>query len=241
MKTLSIIMPVYNEAKNLKIIIPKVLKADVGGLERELIIAEGGSTDGSDKIVDEFKKNKSVSVYHMKKYCGKGFKVRYGIRKAKGDIILIQDADLEYDVNDYKELLEPIIKGKTEFVLGSRHLGAGTWKTRKFAREPIKGFIVNLCARGLDVIFNMLNSVWLTDPQTMYKVFTKDSIKGIEFNADHFDFDWEIVTKLIKKGYKPLEIPINYKSRSTSEGKKIKFIKDGFRNLWSIMRYRFFD
>ena len=239
MKKLSIIMPVYNEAENLGLIVPKVMKASIGRLERELIIVEGGSTDGSDKIVDKFRKSK-VSVYHVKEK-GKGYKVRYGIKKAKGDIILIQDADLEYDVRDYKELIEPIIRRKTKFVLGSRHLGAGTWKTRRFSKEPVKGFIVNLCARGLDTVFNILNFTWLTDPQTMYKVFTKKSIKGINFKSNYFDWDWEIVTKLIKKGNKPLEIPVNYKSRSTSEGKKIRFIKDGFRNLFSILRYRFFD
>lgn len=239
MRKLSIIMPVYNEVKNLPIIIPKVLNADICGLEKELIIVEGGSTDGSDRIVDEFQDKKNIFSYHINRYCGKGYKVRYGLNKATGDIILIQDADLEYSTDDYKDLLQPIFDKKTQFVLGSRHLGAGTWKIRKFTDAPIKGPLTNFCAVGLNTLFNLLNKVYLTDPQTMFKVFTRESIKDIKFTAKHFDFDWEIVTKLIKKGYKPLEVPVSYNGRSYKEGKKLVIRKDGFRNLWSIFKYKF--
>lgn len=241
MKKLSIIMPVYNEAKNLPLIVPKVLKADIGNLKKELIIIEGNSTDGSDKIVDKLNNNKNIFCYHVKRECGKGYKVRQGIKKATGDIILIQDADLEYNPKEYKELIQPIINRKTEFVLGSRHLGSGTWKIRKFDDAPFWGPLINIGAVGLNTIFNILNSVWLTDPQTMFKVFTKNSIKDISFNANYFDFDWELVTKLIKSGHKPIELPITYIGRSRSEGKKIVLRKDAFRNLWAIIKYKFFN
>ncbi len=238
---LSIIMTVYNEHNTIEQLLKKVEQVRIKGIKKEIIIVESNSTDGSREIVKKYDKKKGIKTIYEDKPQGKGHAVKEGIKNSTGDIILIQDADLEYDVNDYKELLQPILKGKTQFVLGSRHLNIGSWKIRKFSKEPIKGFVVNICARGLDIIFNILNFVWLTDPQTMYKVFTRSSIKGIKFKANHFDWDWEIVTKLIKRGYKPIEIPVNYKSRSTAEGKKIKFIKDGFRNLWSIIRYRFSD
>lgn len=235
---LSIIMPVYNEEKTLLDVVKKVVSVSLP-IERELIIVEGGSTDNTKKIMDNTKFPSFVRIYHINKSCGKGYKVRFGIKQSKGDIILIQDADLEYDPADYAKLIKPILDKKKDFVLGSRHLGKETWRIRAFKSQPIKSRVTNVGAKFLDTVFNIINRQKLTDPQTMYKVFRKKCLDGINLKSNFFDLDWEIVIRLIQKGYLPLELPVTYNSRSSKEGKKIKLIKDGFRNLFAILRFSF--
>jgi len=238
-RKLSIILPVYNEKDSFPIIMDRLLKKQLHNLDKEIIIIESNSKDGTRKVVENYRGISNVKIIYEDKPQGKGHAVRNGFLYATGDIILIQDADLEYDIDDYDILLDPIIKEEQKFVLGSRHLGANCWKIRQFEKNRIIGFVMNLGHQLFTAFFNVLYWQRLKDPTTMYKVFKKDCIDGIDFECNRFDLDWEIVAKLVRKGYIPLEIPINYKSRSFSEGKKIKFFRDPITWIIAIIKYRF--
>ena len=140
---------------------------------------------------------------------GKGRAVRTGLAAATGDIIMIQDADLEYNLNDYEVLLAPIIAGRQTFVLGARH-GSGGWAIRKFTDQPVHAFILNLAHWSFTLLINLSLGIWLRDPFTMYKVFRRDCLEGLTFTCNRFDFDWELLMKLIRKGHRPIEIPVTY-------------------------------
>jgi glycosyltransferase involved in cell wall biosynthesis len=235
---LSIIIPVYNEKTSFPIIIEKVLDKKLERIDKEIIIIESNSTDGTREIVKKYEGIDGVKIIYEDKPRGKGHALRNGFLCATGDIILIQDADLEYDINDYDSLLEPIIENEVNFVLGSRHLGANCWKIRQFEKKPIIGFVMNSAHQFFTKMFNTLYGQNIKDPTTMYKVFKKECIEGIKLECNRFDLDWEIVAKLVRRGYIPLEIPINYKSRSFSEGKKIRFFRDPLTWILAIIKYR---
>lgn len=238
---LSIVMPVYNEARTFDTILKRVKAAKLPrGMRREIIVVEAASTDGTPAIIDKHKRDAGVRIFHLKTYCGKGTKLAYGFKQARGDIIIVQDADLEYDPSDYLKLLAPIVAGKATFVLGSRHLGKQHWQIRKFhGKDWVIAHIMNIGAKSIDTFFNTLYRVHLTDPQTMYKVFRRECLKGIEFKEDGFYMDFEMVIKLIKNGHKPIELPIKYDSRGFSEGKKVNVIKTGIMDIWVMLKYRF--
>ena len=236
---LSIIIPVYNEAATFEKLMEKVLAVKIPKITKEIIIVESNSIDGTNKLVQQYEKK--CKVLYQEKAMGKGNALKRGFQHATGDIILIQDADLEYNPHEYPQLIEPIVAGKTAFVLGSRPLGKESWSIRKYAGYFFYARLLNIGGLAYNFLFNFLYNVWLTDPSTMYKVFKKECIKDITFKCNYFDLDWEIVAKLIKKGYIPLEVPISYTSRSLQEGKKIKFLRDGFLVFWAIFRFRFFD
>jgi glycosyltransferase involved in cell wall biosynthesis len=238
---LSIIMPVYNEEKYIDQIINRVDAIDIGNLEKEIIIIESNSIDGTRDLIKKYENKKGYKIIYEDRAEGKGCAVRKGLKTATGDLILIQDADLEYNPNDYPELLKPLLEGRGKFVLGSRYLGNKRIFIRKFKGAPIKAFYINIGAKFLDTIFNILYGVRITDPQTMYKVFKKECLEGIEFKSNYFDLDWEMVGKFVRKGYVPLEIPISYKSRDIYQGKKIRLRRDALKNLWAIIKYRFKD
>jgi glycosyltransferase involved in cell wall biosynthesis len=238
MKLLSIIVPVYNEISTAKLALDAIIAKEIPGLSTEVIIIESNSSDGTRDVILTYKDNPKVKLILESKPLGKGHAVREGLRYAKGDIILIQDADLEYDINDYDVLVAPIIAGRQAFVLGSRH-GEGGLAIRKFADQPIHGAILNTAHWVFTLLINVSLGIWLKDPFTMYKVFKRDCIKDLTFECNRFDFDWELLIKLVRKGYKPIEIPITYNSRSFTEGKKIRMWSDPVTWIKALIKYRF--
>jgi hypothetical protein len=151
---------------------------------------------------------------------------------------MIQDADLEYDFEDYHSLVDPILRGREPFILGSRHGGRNHWKLRRFTK-PFVTKLYNLAHVLVTAYINILFGLRLRDPQTMFKVFRRDCIEGIEFTGNYFNFDYELLLKIVRKGYRPTEIPVNYRSRSHAEGKKIRMWRDAPLGLWTITKLRF--
>jgi glycosyltransferase involved in cell wall biosynthesis len=240
----SIIIAVYNEAGTVGTLLERAWAQPLPqAAAREIIIVESNSTDGSREIVAEFAARHSgegssrIKVIHQDRPYGKGHAVRQGLAAASGDILLIQDADLEYDVADYPALLRPIVEGRTAFVLGSRHAGPNHWEIRQFARNSLLATLLNMGGIVFRVLFNALFNCRLTDPTTMYKVFRAECLEGLSFTCNRFDFDFELLGKLIRAGFTPLEVPVSYKSRGFDEGKKIRIVRDGVRGVFAILRF----
>jgi hypothetical protein len=236
---LSVIMPVFNEAATFRQTFDRVASTEVAGVAREIVIVESNSTDGSRELVRGVEHVPGVKVLYEEKPRGKGHAVRAGIGAATGDIILIQDADDEYDVADYDVVLEPLLELKATFVLGSRHLGGRTWKIREFSSFRSLALTMNLAHEAFTALTNTLYDTDMRDPTTMYKAFYRAAYEGIDFKRDRFDFDFELVCKLIRRGHVPLEVPVNYKSRSYAEGKKVRFFRDPLTWLSTIVSSRF--
>jgi hypothetical protein len=238
--SVSIIMPVFNEkstfAKTFELVYAKRLE----GIEKEIIIVESNSTDGTREDVLAVQHRPGVRVLLQERPRGKGFAVRAGLEMAKGDFIIIQDADLEYDVEDYDLLLEPLVSHRAAFVLGVRHGedGAG-WKMRRFNDQPLLSHVLNFAHVFFTGMFNLVYGQRVKDPFTMYKVFRRDCISGLTFEANRFDFDWEIMAKIVRRGYRPVEIPVNYVSRSFAEGKKVSFFLDPLTWIRACIKFRF--
>jgi glycosyltransferase involved in cell wall biosynthesis len=241
----SIIIAVYNEAPTVAALLDRVWMQPLPGATKEIIVVESNSTDGSREIVEQFlarheaQSSPRIEVIYQDGPRGKGNAIRQGISAASGDILLIQDADLEYEVSDYPELLAPIIAGRAAFVLGSRHLGAGRWKIRRFAHHSLKAAFMNFGGMLFHGLFNLLFSTRLTDPTSMYKVFRADCLEGLQFSCDRFDFDFELLGKLIRSGFIPLEIPVSYTSRGFEQGKKIRIFRDPWTWVAAILKCRF--
>ena len=236
--TLSVIVPIYNEAATVRQSLDAILAKTVPGWTLQIIMVESNSTDGTRSIVQTYDAHPRVKLILEDRPRGKGHAVRAGLAHATGDVILIQDADLEYDLDDYDILLAPLAAGRQEFVLGSRH-GEGGWAIRKFSDQPFQALILNLAHWGFTLLINVALFIWLKDPFTMYKVFRRECLEGLTFECNRFDFDWELLMKLVRKGHRPIEIPISYKSRSFKEGKKISMFRDPLTWLWAVVKYRF--
>ena len=221
----TVIMPVFNELGTFVESINRVLAKEIPGVDLQIIIVESNSTDGTKELVAKYEGHKKIHIIWQEHPKGKGHAVREGLNAAKGDIILIQDADLEYDVNDYDALIDELTSWRASFVLGSRH--TGNWKMRRFADMPIAAFFFNFGHIFFVGIINLMIGENMRDPFTMYKVFYRDCIYGLKFRYNRFDFDHELVMKLCRKGFHPTEIPVNYQARSFSEGKKVSVWKDG--------------
>jgi SAM-dependent methyltransferase len=237
---LSVIMPVFNERSTFPIVIQGLLAKSIPNVEIEIIIVESNSTDGTRDEVRRVEGDHRVKVVYEARPRGKGHAVRTGLTHATGDFVLIQDADLEYDLKDYEVLLEPLIRGRESFVLGSRHGRDGrTWKVRHFADQILVSQVMNLGHLFFTSLFNITYGTRLRDPFTMYKVFRRDCLHKLRFESNRFDFDWELVGKLVRAGYVPLELPVNYTSRPFSEGKKVSFFRDPFTYFRACFKYRF--
>ncbi|MBS3076863.1 glycosyltransferase family 2 protein [Candidatus Pacearchaeota archaeon] len=224
---LTIIVPVYNEEKTILEILSRLEKTKLP-VEKEILIIDDGSTDNSFAKIKEYIKNKKIYGLIKKENGGKGSAVKLGFKIATGDIITIQDADLEYSPEDYKKLIKPIIEKKAQVVYGSRFLKK---------HHPLYK-IYFLGNKFLTFITKILYHAKITDMETCYKVFRKDIIKNLQIEANHFDIEPEITAKLLKKGIKIKEIPISYSPRTIEEGKKINW-KDGLQAIWTLLKYRF--
>lgn len=233
MKTLSILIPVFNEEKTLVTVLDMVSNADTAGLTKEIVIVDDGSTDGTRDILAKLDASKyNARIYYHEKNQGKGAALRTAQGHAEGDIILIQDADLEYDPREYTELLRPILEGHADVVYGSRLCGGKV--TRAFKIWHLFG------NKFLSLITNVLYNATLTDMETCYKVFRADIFKRVQIRCDRFDFEPEITAKVLKQGVRLYELPISYYGRDYAEGKKITW-KDGIWAVAALVRFRFSD
>ena len=233
----SIVVAAFNEKPTFPLLMDALLKKEIPGMDREIVVIESNSTDGTRELAKQYQGHPEIKLVLQDRPRGKGHAVREGFRHATGDVVLIQDADLEYDLDDYDALLAPILSHRALFVLGTRH--AGNWKIRRFARQKALATGLNLGHAFFTGLINVLFRQNMTDPFTMFKVFRRDCLFGLEFQCNRFDFDHELVIKLVRKGYRPLEIPVNYSSRSFREGKKVRLFRDPFTWLWVDLKLRF--
>lgn len=225
---LSVVIPVYNEVNNIREIISRVQNQK---LASEIVIVDDGSKDGTRDALKELDGKNLVRVILHEVNQGKGAAVVTGMKAAKGDILLIQDADLEYDPRDYPVLLQPILEGLADVVYGSRFLGAA---------HRVTMFWHMIANRLLTFITNILYNTILTDMETGYKVFRREVIEGMNIRSKRFDFEPEFTAKILKRHHRIFEVPITFNPRDYSQGKKIK-LHDAFAAVWTLLKYRFVD
>ncbi|MBK8780270.1 MAG: glycosyltransferase family 2 protein [Anaerolineales bacterium] len=225
---LSVIIPVYNEVESIETILKRVYETK---LTHEIIVVDDGSKDGTRDILKTLDGKKGVRVILHEVNQGKGAAVRTGMAAAQGDILLIQDADLEYDPRDFPELLKPIQEGLADVVYGSRFLGRA---------HRVTMFWHMLANKLLTLITNILYDTILTDMETGYKVFKREVIQGMTIRANSFNFEPEFTAKILKRKYRIFEVPITFNPRDYSQGKKIK-LHDAFEAIWALFKYRFVD
>jgi glycosyltransferase involved in cell wall biosynthesis len=224
----SVVIPVYNEAETIEEIVGRVQDVPI---EKELILVDDASGDGSREIMQRItSKSDNVRAFFLERNRGKGAALREGFRNVTGDVVIIQDADLEYDPREYPQLLEPILDGRADVVYGSRFLGGP---------HRVIYFWHYLGNRALTLFSNMLNNINLTDMETCYKVFRAEILKNIELKSNRFGFEPEFTAKIARAKYRIYETPISYSGRTYEEGKKITW-KDGIKALFCIVWFRFF-
>jgi glycosyltransferase involved in cell wall biosynthesis len=225
---LSIIIPVYNEARTVGEVIEKVRSVDIRGLEKEIIVVNDGSSDGTREALARFESGvPGVVVHHSPVNLGKGASLRIGFQRATGDIVTIQDADLELDPSEFSHLVAPILEGRADVVYGSRFLQAGRRGSPSF-------YLAN---RALSALTNVLYRSKLTDIETCYKVFRRDVLSSLTLRASRFEIEPELTAQVLKHGYRIVELPIGYKPRSRNEGKKISW-RDGFAAVSMLVNQR---
>ena len=228
---LSVIIPAYNERATILPILNRVLAAPV---HLEVVIVDDGSTDGTAEVLKTQVQARfpNVRVCYHERNAGKGAAIRTAIPHCRGDFILIQDADLEYDPAEYPKLLAPLLDGRADVVYGSRFLGGGAHRVHLFWHRVGNGLLTTLS--------NMLTNLNLTDMEVCYKVFRADVLRRIKLRCRRFDFEPEVTAKIAKLGCRVYEVPISYAGRDYAEGKKVGW-RDGLMALWTIVKYRFYD
>lgn len=234
---LSIIIPVFNEEKTIESVLNNISNLKLENIQKEIIVIDDGSQDNSKLKVQNSKQNGIELLIH-KKNQGKGAAVKTGIEHATGDYIVIQDADLEYNPQDIKNLLKPILEQKAVIVYGTR-----LKRLPNFSRdERNPRFLLHyLGNKFLSLLTSILYGQWITDMETGYKIFPRKAGKNLKLHAKSFDFEPEITAKFLKKGYTIFEVPINTNPRGYKEGKKLNTFRDGFFALWTLIKYRFID
>lgn len=227
MNKISVIIPVYNERATIEEIVKRIEKVNIS---KEIIIVDDGSTDGTKEVLKSLNKD-NITVIHHDHNMGKGQAIRTALPFTTGDVILIQDADLEYNPEEYPKLIEPIEKGKAEVVYGSRMLG------KKFQPVSLQNFIFYLGGKSLSLLTNFLYSSNITDGYTCYKVFKSELLKSLTLQCKGFEFEAEVTAKILRQRIKIREVPISITPRSIKEGKKIR-LKDWFIGVWTLINYR---
>ena len=226
---LSVIIPVYNEESTIAEVIRRVANVVIEGVDKEIIVADDGSTDQTSSIIANTQRNESIIKVHTSLInLGKGAAVRFGLEYATGDVIIIHDADLELNPEEYIKLLEPILNGESDVVYGSRFM----------KRNPNIPTITRFANRFLTLLGNMMFSGGLTDMETAYKVFKSSVAKQISLRSVGFEFDAEITAKILLAGNKIREVPITYNPRSKIEGKKLSW-KDGVKTIYILLKCKF--
>ena len=230
MKKISIIIPCYNEQETISIIIDRILKVDQ--FSYEIIVIDDFSTDKSRNILEEKLKSKIDHLILNDKNYGKGYSIKQGIKKATGEIILVQDADLEYDPQDYNKIFKPLLNNKADVVFGSRFIGSSEKRVLYFWHSIGNAF--------LTLMSNIFTNLNLTDMECCYKAFRSEIIKNIDLKENRFGFEPEITAKISKKNLRIFEVGVSYYGRKYSEGKKITW-KDGFSAIRCIVKYNLFN
>jgi glycosyltransferase involved in cell wall biosynthesis len=225
-RLLSVIVPVFNERTTVAEVVRRIRAVELP-VEREVVVVDDGSSDGTDKILNAIG-DSTVRILAHKANAGKGAAIRTGLETVRGDLVLIQDADLEYDPEDWPKLLDPILRGKARVVYGSRFTG------ERKNMMPLH-WIGN---RFLSLVTNVLYSSTLSDMETCYKLFDRRVLEGITVESDRFDFEPEITAKVLRRGFRIYEVPISYAGREAAEGKKITW-RDGIGALKALIKYRF--
>ena len=226
---LSVVIPCYNEAATIETIIDAVRSSPYS--PKEIIVVDDCSNDGTREILQNMRHKIDKILYHDVN-CGKGAALRTGFREASGDFVIVQDADLEYNPDEYQKIIQPMLDGKADVVFGSRFMENGPHRGLYFWHRAANGF--------LTLFSNMCTNLRLTDMETCYKAFRREIIQSIELKENRFGFEPEVTAKLAKKRCRILEVGISYQGRSYDEGKKIGW-KDGFRALYCILKYKFRD
>ncbi len=231
----SIIIPVYNEAGTLQTLLSQIENLSLN-CRKEIILVDDKSADASSEIISSYTGQEFYKTVFLPQRSGKGRAVREALKIATGDIIIIQDGDLEYSPADYPELLKPLLENDVDFVIGSRRLSAKSWRIRSELRPHFHFFVIDLGAWFLAKIFGLLYQVQISDPLSMFKIFRRKHLLEACFHCEGFDFDWELLCRLVRSNARFKEVPVAYHPRTASEGKKLRAFREGLRALRVMIR-----